>query len=787
MKIVDLYWKCKRVLRKNQETIARVITALLIAILVGVVGYASYTIVRDDAARAALLNQDEDKTTIKAKKNRKYGDPGFHQVAENEKFTLSIDKTTGEIAVYDKTTKRTWYSNPQNRAEDNNAINKNILNSQFVVEFMNIEKDGILVEYNSYQHSVRQGHMDIDYKSVTNGVKVVFGFPLANVRIPVQYFLTEDGFQAEIVTKEIEGVGSNPWAVVRVDFLPYFGAGDLEDEGYLFMPDGSGALINYNNGKRFNTAYSEMVYGKNPAVETTEQETVRETISLPVFGAKTNDRAFLGVIVSGEGCSKISATSSVNNTSIYRSSYNHVFPSAVLLEYNRMYKKGDNNANKSSYTIDYSQNLMDDANYAVRYFFLEGEKADYVGMSERYREYLQKTGQLKDSPLADKKYTVLDLIGAVSIKKYVMGIKKPVVTALTTYNDVCEIVKELKAQGVENIAINYIGALDSGLNNKMYNGVSPESVLGSKKEFKAMIEFLEKEGVLLFLESNPVDLYENGNGLTENGDSTKTFFDHYAFQYKYELDKNASIAGSRWHLLRPQLLPRVVEGFSKSAAKWNIKNVALARVAETLYSYYYKDANYASRTKALSYWNEALKIADDNSQYLLVHGGNAYCTPYADVVTDVADAGSNFDIQDETVPFYQLTFQANTLLTGDGINTTVDYEYAFLKALETGGNLKYNLIYGDVSQLVGTDYNTMVSYSYDYWKQTIVEESITMQKAVAQFAGQEIVNHTILDKDVALTEYESGSILVNSSDKAYSYNGLAIPAKSYKILTGGAK
>ena len=302
-----------------------------------------------------------------------------------------------------------------------------------------------------------------------------------------------------------------------------------------------------------------------------------------------------------------------------------------------------------------------------------------------------------------------------------------------------------------------------------------------------MIEFLEKEGVLLFLESNPVDLYENGNGLTENGDSTKTFFDHYAFQYQYELDKNARIQTSRWHLLRPQLLPGVTESFSKSAATWNVKNVALARMGETLYSYYYKNEYYISRNNALKIWDEAFKLADDNSEHLLVHGGNAYCSAYADVVIDVPDSYSNFDMQDIAIPFYQLTFQNNTLLTGYGINTTVDYEYAFLKSLEIGASLKYNLIKGDVSQLVGTDYNTMVSYSYDYWKNTIIEESLAMQKAVAQFAGKQIVNHEVLAKDVALTQYENGSVVVNYTDTAYTYEGQEVAARSYLILAGGTK
>ncbi len=779
MNIIDLYWKWKRAIRKKRETIARITTIALVVLLVAVVGYSAFTIVRDDARREVIANQDKDKTTIKATKKYDYGDPGFQKVAENDKLILSADFTTAEIEITEKATGMKWYSNPQDRATDSVAAIKTRLESQIHVTFLDLEK-GVFIDMDNSGGSIKKGRMES--KRIENGVKFIFGFPTANVYIPVQYTLTEDGFMAEIVTSEIKGVGSNPYAVETVSLLPYFGAGGLEDDGYLLVPDGSGALINYNNGKHYNQAYSEMVYGKNPAIETTEAGTVKERISMPVFGAKTNDHAFVGVIVAGEACSKISATTSKND-----SCYNHVYPSAVLREYSILYKKGDVNANKSSYTIDYSDDLMDGANYAVRYFFLEGDKADYVGMSELYREYLKKNGMLKDSELADKKYTVLDLVGAVSIKKYVMGVKKPVVTALTTYNEVCEIVKELKAQGVENIAINYIGALNSGLNNKTYNTVSPESVLGSKKEFKAMIEYLEEEGILLFLESNPVDLYEDGNGLTENGDSTKSFFDHYAFQYKFELDKGTQIPTTRWHLLRPQLLAEVTEGFSKSAASWNVNNVSLARLGEVLYSYYYKDEYYASRTQGLQMWADAMKAADDNAKYVMLHGGNAYCAPYADVITDVSDSHSNFDMQDDVIPFYQLVFQGNKLLTGNGINTTVDFEQAFLKALETGSSLKFNLIYGEVSQLVGTDYNTMVSYSYDYWKNTLIEKSLEMQKAVAQFAGQDVVGHKILEEDVILTSYESGDVIVNYRNEAYTYQGQEIGARDYLVLPGGAK
>ena len=779
MNIKDVYWKCKRILRKHRETISRAISYTLIAVLVVAVAYAAFSVYKSDVRRAEIANQEKDKTTIKATTKYDYGTPGFNKVSENDKLLLEADFTTGEICVTEKASGMKWYSNPQNRSEDKNVKSMSKLNSQMYIKFINEDK-GVEVDMDNYAGSIKKGRME--HELIENGVKFTFGFPVANVYIPVQYTLTEDGFQAEIVTGEIKGVGSNPFVVTTISLLPYFGAGDMQDDGYLFVPDGSGALINFNNNKQTSLEYYAPVYGENPTLVKTNQTSVQQKATLPVFGAKVNDHAFFGVVVSGEQCSGIAAASSLID-----SSYNHVYTRATLREYTLKYYKANHWGKQDSHSVDYSNDMTEGENYAVRYFFLEGEDADYTGMSKLYKNYLKKNNQIKESELANKKYMVLDLIGAVSIEKYVVGIKMPVVTALTTYNEVCEIVKELKAQGVENLIINYIGALDGGLHNEVYNAVTPETVLGSKKEFKAMVNYLKSENVLLFLETNPVEIYNDGNGLTGNGDSVKTFFDKYAFQYSYDLDRNTSIEASRWRLLRPRLASEVAVKFAESAKKWDVEQISMTRIGEYVYSDYSVNNNNISRKQVLQLWKDTLAELDEKTQYLMLHGGNAYCAAYTDVITNVSDSFSDYDLQNQSVPFYHMVFQDDILLTADGLNTTVDYDYAFLKALENSTSLKFNLIYGDVSSLVGTEYNTMVSYSYEYWKTAVVEKYVELQKAAAQFAGKEIVRHEQLEEDVALTVYESGELVVNYGYDAYTYGGQEVAPRSYLVLTGGAK
>lgn len=809
MDIKNKLFKFKRAIHRNRDLIARVVSVTLIVALLIIVGWGAYKIYWSDIAFEKASEIIIDDEAIMAGKAPTEDREAFELVTDKEGLELWVNFTNGEIKVVEKASGNIWYSNPVDRQDAKLPVRKPLINSQIHVKFFNVEKkEPVDQEFNNYGDSIAKGCMEYEKLADGSGVKFIFGFPVANVYIPVQYSIVDGAFQAEIVTEEIKGVGTFPYAILDIKLLPYFGAANESQSGELLLPDGSGALIKFNNGKNHNDIifYNNKVYGTNITLPQEKLESVKEQISLPIFGsiwkgteetpiaAETPDSeetpnsgvssngAFLGVIVSGDASSSIIAS-----TSGKVSSYNMIHSVAHMAEHKFIRTKASGGVGQEARVLAISDNQLANQNFAVRYYFLSGEKASYAGLAEKYREHLQAANQLKRSALVDKKYLILDLVGAVSIEKFIFGVKQPVVTPLTTYNDVVTIVKELKAEGIDNLVINYIGALDGGLSNKVYSNVKTESVLGTKKEFRAMIEYLEQENVILFLETNPVDIYNSGNGYDNNADSAKTFFDKYAFQYRFILDSEQTDKTMRWHILHPNRVPGLVNKFVDAAAAWEIENISVDRIGKVLYTDYADDVPSTTRMHTLNFWKETLKAADEKTDNLLAHGGNAYTLAYADIVTDIANGSSDFDMIDQTVPFYQIALQGNTLLAPTAFNMSVDYERELLKVLENGCNLKYNLIYGDVDQLVGTEHDNMVSYSYKRWKNKIVEHYKTIQDASAQFAGKDIINHTIVTNDVAVTEYESGKLIVNYGSEAYTYEGVTIPAKQYKVILGGAK
>ena len=101
----------------------------------------------------------------------------------------------------------------------------------------------------------------------------------------VFYSLEGDDLVVEIPFDEISYKTIYP--ITELTVLPYFGAGSTTDKGSLFVPEGGGALINFNNGKTRQNIYYSDVYGWDYASD--RKATITETrAAIPVFGIKAS-------------------------------------------------------------------------------------------------------------------------------------------------------------------------------------------------------------------------------------------------------------------------------------------------------------------------------------------------------------------------------------------------------------------------------------------------------------------------------------------------------------------
>ena len=111
----------------------------------------------------------------------------------------------------------------------------------------------------------------------------------------------------EVYDPKLKRMMSYP--LTTINLLPYFGAANDESQGYIFVPDGPGALIYLNNGKTTAETYGRAVYGRDRASMPVNEYSAdsKEQIYLPVFGLKNDDRAFVAILEDGDAMGQINA------------------------------------------------------------------------------------------------------------------------------------------------------------------------------------------------------------------------------------------------------------------------------------------------------------------------------------------------------------------------------------------------------------------------------------------------------------------------------------------------
>ena len=103
---------------------------------------------------------------------------------------------------------------------------------------------------------------EVPLEYLLDGENLLVRVPLEEVKYP------QDVFDPQRSTSRSEKV-SYPIESIRV--LEYFGAADSTHSGYVLVPDGSGALIEFGKqGKESVSSYKAQVYGVDPAQASAE-------------------------------------------------------------------------------------------------------------------------------------------------------------------------------------------------------------------------------------------------------------------------------------------------------------------------------------------------------------------------------------------------------------------------------------------------------------------------------------------------------------------------------------
>lgn len=713
---------------------------------------------------AFAVSADEDTGTTDMAQNEKV--QGYELIAENNSYKLYADTQKGDFAVYDIAADRLWYSGQWEVLDSENPISelnsgriKTDLVSMVAVNFVQVSTIASTAApsyQNSYAYCVIKDNVTV--QKISNGYIAEYYFNDIESTVPVEITLTENGISARIIAEKLKI--SDEYCITSIELLPGFMAADNRYDGYMFLPSGSGGIIPLASGKGDIAVYSEMVYGRDIAIELEEYEGETQNILVPVYGLKSGSSAITAIISQGDSSAYITAEADSSTTSFSRVYSEYV---TAIVDDTTLFESNFENQ-RIIYGAEQRESFED---YVVDYVFLRGEDADYSGMAAVYRDTLKFKDEASAPTLS------LTLYGAATKKASFLGIPYTKKIALTSFSQAQKITELLNEKNVP-VALRYIGWNANGVENKKVpSKFSPASVLGGKKDFKKLHSFIESSDNTVFYDLDFVTIRKSSWGFSTLSDVCRSIFNTRTPQYKYMRSVYVPVnTENPSYILKPASVVKAGESFLNDF-DFN-GGISFDKIGAEIYSDFSKEST--TREDAQKLFENLLKKASDKRQ-VSVDIGNAYTFEYVNRINELPTSNDGNLLFSESVPFVQMVLHGNVSYSANSAASLLD-------CIEYGAEPSYVGIYAEDNSLIETSFNWLYGTTYTKWLDDAAESYKAYSEIYKSLYNKAITEHSS-ENGVSVTGFEDGTkIYVNRNEEVAVVNGVQIPASGYTVIGG---
>lgn len=711
--------------------------------------------------------------------------------AENDKFILYYnpgveDAELERIGLYVKETGVVHWVNPINAMSDT-STNKNSLRedrlSSIAYKYGNATD---LITSSAFLYSYRQstGRGNTKMETINDGLKVTYRLQTANATVPVYFLLHDDYFEVKVKTSEIKEsngyddsikddteAARDTIILTELAIAPFMSAATADENGYMLIPDGSGAIIRLNNGRGNYADYTQTIYGRDITQVKEVEPDQTEQAYLPVMALVKGNNGL--VMIASEGDTFAAANANVSYSKQANSWYNNCYFTFTLRSTDDYYMTGDSSAiivfEKGDGTITVPE-------VAVRYYPVASDNDEVtIGeIAEVYRNYLIKEEGLKAKASASDPALYVDFFGGTLKAKSILGFPIKLKTAYTRFSEATEIVNTLSELGVKNLVVNYSDWSNDSMSNKIDTGDSIASCLGGKSAYKKMLKAFAEKGVDYYATVSGNTFKSNGNGFWTLFNTAYRVSKSYSRQYTYNIAYGTPNSGVAPALLSPRSIEKLAKKVTKNLSKYE-QGAGLGLMSTTLWSDF-SNKNRTGRYQTAQYIVDFYKAAAESNGKVIATSPNAYLLPYVDRIEDLTLQSSQFKVTDYDVPFYQIVMHGYVDYACAAVNGTPDTTVAVLKAIAAGSNISFDFIYNEASQLVNTDYVKLFYACYDGWLEEAANAYKLVDEVLAGAKGATIDDY-VIDGKVITTTYSNGyktvvdlaSGNITANGKTYNY------------------
>lgn len=627
------------------------------------------------------------------------------------------------------------------------------------------------------------GFTEEEYIAEMEGSGVEGLIPIS-FEIPLEYRLNGDAVDVSIPLSEVKENGGG--SIFRIQMLRYFGAAGTKEEGYMLVPNGSGSLINFNNGKMGTSPYSEYVYGLDPlSAEYTVRENTTDT-KLALYGIFRKDSAVFATIEDGASYALLSAyvSGKVNE-------YNFVYPTFVVRGNDKLSMFGTT-GNEADIPIVETNHY--DANLTVKYTMLTEENADYSSAANYYRDRLVREGKLTaEETTGDDLKFYYDVLGGVGMTKFFLGTQYQGMYAMTTFEEAEDIYTDLYDSGITKQVMNFQGWMNRGYYHDVANKIRIPHALGGKSDLEALSSRMAADGNTFYADVAFQKVTFISRRYSYGNETSRYYGAGYVAEFglvnpaTLRQTSGLGYEENHYYLISPKFLHRYTDAFVKKIGKYDIGGISLRDLGNELHSDK-KRTHIIDREAALDVVTAALGDMKDTGKSILLNAGNDYAFGYADDMINVPLSSNDYYIIDETVPFYEMLIHGYIDYAGSVINLSDTYEKSdiVLNLVENGAAPHFMFSWENSSDIKTTALNRFYSTSYENWKDDAVAIYNEVNGALKYVTGAAMIKHETLDSGVKAVTYSNGVVIyINTGNSDKTVNGVTVPAKGY--LVGGVK
>ena len=692
------------------------------------------------------------------------------KITENDKIALYLDEENERLCLYVKASGKYWWTSPINVQADQTIIDtvkgtamKNAQRKQIAASAAIRVGDLRQEKRTESPAPVYSNKAKVKWQKNSDGVVATYNYVSDGVKLKIHYVLEDDNLYVYCDSDEIEEKNTSQVdgkVLTKIEFCPNFGAADSTATGYMIVPDGSGAVINYNNGKTEYADYNQQVFG-------------RDYTAVPITAPRTTQQAYMPVLATVSGSSGLVCVASDGESNVYahaqvcgqeKQAYNTCYFEFETRSSDSFFMSGDN----SNKITVFEKNGIKTERFGVRYYPVDsdnGEDLNYADCAQVYRNYLINNKGLTAKAQANKSDLYVDLYGGVMKDTSILGIPFNLKTEITGFDQASDILDILKDGGVDNITVNYNDWTNDSIKNKISTEVSPSGKLGGSSAFDKLIS--KDDNMKIVPSMNNFKMDSGSWGYMTLTSTAIRVSNAYSRQSSYSPAFGVAEKGVSPALLTPNKYSNVFTEMLESYTDEKLTSIGFGDYSTKLVSDYSKK-DPSSRSKTMNTIVDGYKSASEKISTVFADGANSYVLPYVTNVSNVPVYSSGFNVTDFDIPFYQMVIHGYVDYASTPINKSSNSDETFLLSLASGSQIHYDMTYADADTLQDTEYDDLYYSNYAGWTDLAANQYKKVSSILSGVSDYTITKYELSDdKNVLTTTYskDGASDVVISVDK----------------------